>query len=152
MVQKEALSDSNANSVSSSPNHGPTNSRDAGRALARIGDNLNYETLARRSANYSTVVFLLQMGEAGGVSLSFLIPFRVQFHFETEMSFGVFIIRFTAGLSFIQAWDVNGTGGRLNPVVILYEKGCPYSHENLVLYWSASIGLQPKTAPFSCSY
>lgn len=102
MIQRQALGDSAANSVSSSSYQGPSNSREAGRALARIGDNLNYETLARRSADYSTVVFLLQMGEAGGVSMSFLIPFRVQFHFETEMSFCVFIIRFTAGLSFIQ--------------------------------------------------
>lgn len=101
MIQRQVLGGSAANSVSSSSYQGPSNSREAGRALARIGDNLNYETLARRSADYSTVVFLLQMGEAG-VSMSFLIPFRVQFHFETEMSFSVFIIRFTAGLSFIQ--------------------------------------------------
>lgn len=101
MIQRQVLGDSAANSVSPSSYQGPSNSREAGRALARIGDNLNYETLARRSADYSTVVFLLQMGEAG-VSMSFLIPFRVQFHFETEMSFCVFIIRFTAGLSFIQ--------------------------------------------------
>lgn len=92
MIQNEALHDSDALTSTSSSNHGQTSLREAGRALARIGDNLNQETMTRRSLNCSTVVLFLQFGDFEGVSMSVLIPFAIPFRFETEMSFCVFII------------------------------------------------------------
>ena len=92
MAQNEAPHDSNVLNSTSSSNHGQTSLREAGRALARIGDNLNQETMIRRSMNCSTVVLFLQFGDLGGVSMSVLIPFAIPFRFETEMSFCVFII------------------------------------------------------------
>ena len=104
MVQSEALHDSDTlNSTTSSSHHGHTSPREAGRTLARIGDSLNQETMMRRSLNCSTVVFFLQFGDLGVVSMSVLIPFTIPFHFETEMSLCIFIIRFRAGMTFIHA-------------------------------------------------
>lgn len=100
----EALKNSGGNCHRSRSRHLERQSvRDVGRTLASIGDNLNEEALTRRS----TIIFFLQMGDLGGVLMSFLVP-SSQFSFhhgESEMSFFVLIIRFHAGISFTQVQD-----------------------------------------------
>lgn len=104
MIEGQTRNNSDENADSPS-NLGETGTRAVGRALARLGDNLNEESLARRSGDSSTIVFFLQLGDLRGVSMSVVIPLRVPFHFETEMSLFVFIVRFHAGMNFIQVRD-----------------------------------------------
>lgn len=73
----EALKNSGENCHRSRTRHLERQSvRDVGRTLASIGDNLNEETLTRRS----TIIFFLQMGDLGGVlnvvfgTIKFFIP------------------------------------------------------------------------------
>lgn len=99
----EALKNSGENCHRSRTRHLERQSvRDVGRTLASIGDNLNEETVTRRS----TIIFFLQMGDLGGVLMSFLVPSSFSFHHgDSEMSFFVLIIRFHAGISFTQVQD-----------------------------------------------
>ena len=79
--------------------------REIGRTLARIGDGLNQEIRAHRTVQSSTAVLVFQLANLGGVSMSFLIPVRISFPYQTGISILVYVISFFSGASFITVPD-----------------------------------------------
>lgn len=79
--------------------------REVGRLLANIGDNLNQEVRARRSEETETVIHVFQLANLGGVNMSFLIPIHDSFQYETDVSLLVFIISFYTSRRFFRVRD-----------------------------------------------
>lgn len=82
-----------------------TPTREVGRLLANIGDNLNQEVRARRSEETETVIHVFQLANLGGVNMSFLIPIHDSFQYETDVSLLVFIISFYSSRRFFRVRD-----------------------------------------------
>lgn len=82
-----------------------TPTREVGRLLANIGDNLNQEVRARRSEETETVIHVFQLANLGGVNMSFLIPIHDSFQYETDVSLLVFIISFYTSRRFFRVRD-----------------------------------------------
>lgn len=99
--------ESGGHSQSDQPHIGTrTRAREVGRTLAHIGDNLNQEMRARQTVRESsTTVFVFQLANLRGVSMSFFIPIRVSFHYEADISLLVYIISFYTGMTFIPVRD-----------------------------------------------
>lgn len=79
--------------------------REIGRTLARIGDGLNQEIRAHRTVRSSTAVFVFQLANLEGVSMSFLIPVRISLPYQAGVSILVYIISFFSGATFISVPD-----------------------------------------------
>lgn len=84
---------------------GRTRAREVGRSLASIGDSLNQEMQARRTVERAAVTLVFQLASLGGVNISFSIPMRVSFHYETDVSLLVYIISFYTSREFIRVRD-----------------------------------------------
>ncbi|PFX20214.1 hypothetical protein AWC38_SpisGene15330 [Stylophora pistillata] len=82
-----------------------TSTREVGRLLANIGDNLNQAVRAQRSENREPVIQVFQLANFGGVNMSFLIPIHDSFQYVTDVSLLVFIISFYTSRRFVRVRD-----------------------------------------------
>lgn len=82
-----------------------TSTREVGRLLANIGDNLNQAVRAQRSENREPVIQVFQLANFGGVNMSFLIPIHDSFQYGTDVSLLVFIISFYTSRRFVRVRD-----------------------------------------------